>query len=249
VIDDASALLRDQLSEPKEYVSIVEAISAGFNTVTDIARLAALERTALPRYLGTLRKLGIVTREVPALETHPEKSRQGRYVITDHYLRWYYKFLGNQRASLERGTIDVAWLNIRKHLPAFVGEHIFEELCREYFWQLGNAGRLMFTPRVVGAYWGGKGKPQIDVVAINEDAHALILGECKWQDKPVTGDTVRDAIARAQKIIPEPQSRWTVSYAFFSKGGFTPDARGAAKGYTSIWVTLERLDAILREYA
>jgi len=36
---------------------------------------------------------------------------------------------------------------------------------------------------------------------------------------------------------------------FLLKGGFTPDACGAAKGYTSIWVTLERLDVILREYA
>jgi len=151
VIDDASAMLRDQLSEPKEYVSIVEAISAGFNTVTDIAYLAALDRTALPRYLGTLRKLGIVTREVPALETHPEKSRRGRYVITDHYLRWYYKFLGNQRASLERGMIDVAWLNIRKHLPAFVGEHIFEELCREYFWQCTDPGRMQMARQA--SYW------------------------------------------------------------------------------------------------
>jgi AAA+ ATPase superfamily predicted ATPase len=249
VIDDAGALLRDQLSEPKEYVSIVEAISAGFNTVTDIARMVGLERTALPRYLGTLRKLGIVTREVPATETHPEKSRQGRYVIIDHYLRWYYAFLANQRANLERGNVQAVWALIARRLPAFVGEYVFEELCREYLWQLGNAGRLAFMPRMVGSYWGGKGQPQIDVVAINEDAHQIILGECKWQDKPLTAAIVADAISRAQKVIPGPAEKWTVSYAFFAKNGFALDARAAAKGVSSVWVPLERLDAVLQDLA
>ena len=249
VIDDAGALLRDQLSEPKEYVSLVEAISAGFNTATDIARMAGLERTALPRYLGTLRKLGIVAREVPATETHPEKSRHGRYVVVDHYLRWYYAFLANQRANLERGNIEAVWSLVARRLPAFIGEHVFEELCREYLWQLGNAGRLAFVPRVVGAYWGGKGQPQIDVVAINEDAHQLILGECKWQNQPLAPETVTDAIERARRIIPAPADRWTVTYAFFAKEPFTAAARAAARGVSSVWVSLDRLDAVLQELA
>jgi hypothetical protein len=40
-----------------------------------------------------------------------------------------------------------------------------------------------------------------------------------------------------------------VSYAFFSKSGFAPEARAAAKGYTSLWITLERIDEVLRQLA
>ena len=247
IIDDAGALLRDQLSEPAQCISIVEAIAAGFDQFNDIASMAGLPVSHLGKYLSVLKRLGIVTREVPVTETRPEKSRKGRYRITDHYLRFYYRFLANQRANLERGLINSVWLNIRHHLAEFVGRHVFEELCREYLWQLGNAGRLAFAPREVGSFWGSR-LPQIDVAAINEDAHRLILGECKWTGKPVDAAVVTSLIERAQRVIPAPAEKWTVTYAFFSRSGFAPDARPAATGRQCIWVDLKQLDSTLQQF-
>jgi AAA+ ATPase superfamily predicted ATPase len=246
IIDDAGALLRDQLNEPSQCISILEAIAAGFDQYSDIAAMAGLPVSHLGKYLSMLKRLGIVTREVPVTETKPEKSRKGRYRITDHYLRFYYRFLANQRANLERGLINPVWLNIRQHLAEFVGAHVFEELCREYLLQLGNAGRLTFMPREVGSFWGSR-LPQIDVVAINEDAHRLILGECKWTGKPIEAAIVTSLIERAQRVIPAPVEKWSVTYAFFSKSGFAPDARSAAAGRQCMWVTLEQIDSALRQ--
>ena len=246
IIDDAGALLRDQLSEPSQCISIIEAIAAGFDQYNDIAAMAGLPVSRLGKYLSVLKRLGIVTREVPVTETKPEKSRKGRYRITDHYLRFYYRFLANQRANLERGLINPVWLNIQQHLAEFVGAHVFEELCREYLLQLGNAGRLTFMPREVGSFWGSR-LPQIDVVAINEDAHRLILGECKWTGKPIEAAIVASLIERAQRVIPAPVEKWSVTYAFFSKSGFAPDARSAAAGRQCMWVTLEQIDSALRQ--
>jgi len=247
IIDDAGALLRDQLSEPSQYISIVEAIAAGLDQFNDIALMAGLPTSHLGKYLSILKRLGIVTREVPVTETKPEKSRKGRYRITDHYLRFYYRFLANQRANLERGLVNPVWLNIRQHLAEFAGEHIFEELCREYLLQLGNAGRLTFMPRDVGSFWGAK-LPQIDVVAINEDVHQLILGECKWTGNPIDAAIVTSLIQRAQRVIPEPAAKWTVTYAFFSKSGFAPNARSAVAGHQCIWIDLKRLDSTLQQF-
>jgi hypothetical protein len=52
------------------------------------------------------------------------------------------------RTSLARGLIRQAWENIQKHLPEFVGTHIFEELCREWAMRQGDAGKLQPMPSV-----------------------------------------------------------------------------------------------------
>jgi len=245
MMDDAGALLRDQLGEPRNYAAVVEAIASGFTRMTEIATMAGLPHSGVGKYLSVLQRLGIVTRDVPATVSRPEQSKQGRYRITDHYLRFYYRFIAPARAALEQGLVQQAWQNIRKHLPEFVGTHIFEELCREWVLRQGDAGRLPFVPRRVGSFWG-TGKPQVDVVAINEDEHAILLGECKWTAEPVRKRVVEDFIARAQQVIPFPVEQWRVTYALFSRSGFTDEARRAAAGHECLWLSFDELDADLR---
>jgi AAA+ ATPase superfamily predicted ATPase len=246
IVEDAGALLRDQLSDPRNYVAIVQAIAAGYLRNTEIALMAGLPHTNVSKYLGVLQRLGIVSREVPATESRPERSKKGRYRISDHYLRFYYRFLAPARAQLERGLTQQAWQNIRKHLPEFAGEYIFEELCREWVLRAGDVGDLASVPRRVGSFWGTR-KPQIDVVAINEDDHTLILGECKWTGEPIGAGVVEDFLVRAPQIVPAPAERWRVTFAFFSRNGFTPQARQAGKGHDCLWVDMRQIDARLKQ--
>ncbi len=246
IIDDAGALLRDQLGEPRNYVAIVESIAAGYTRIKEMAQMSGLQHSNVSKYLSVLQHLGIVAREVPATESRPERSKQGRYRIIDHYLRFYYRFLAPARTNLERGLTQQVWQSMRKHLPEFVGTYIFEEMCREWILRQGDAGRLPFVPRRVGSFWG-RGKPQIDVLAINEDDHAILLGECKWTAKPIRKGVITDFLERAQRVIPTPIERWTVTYAFFSRSGFTNEARQAARDKECIWTDLDQIDAVLRQ--
>lgn len=246
IIDDAGALLRDQLGEPRNYVAIVSSIAAGFTRMTEIAAMSGLQPSNVGKYLDVLQHLGIVEREVPATVSHPEHSKQGRYRIVDHYLRFYYRYIAPARSNLERGLIQQAWQNIKKHLPEFVGTYVFEELCREWVLRQGDAGRLPFVPRRVGSYWGTR-KPQIDVVAINEDDHAILVGECKWTAEPIRKWVAEDFFRRAAEIIPEPADKWQVTYALFSRSGFTSEARQAAGDRACLWIGLDKIDADLRD--
>ncbi|MCC7165648.1 MAG: hypothetical protein IT331_24335 [Anaerolineae bacterium] len=63
------------------------------------------------------------------------------------------------------------------------------------------------------------------MVAINEDAHGNILGECKWQDAPIGRGAVKAHVESVSKFVPGSLDRWTVYHAFFSKSGFTEEAR------------------------
>jgi len=245
IIDDAGAMLRDQLGEPRNYVAVVESIASGFTRMTEIATMAGLQHSGVGKYLNVLQHLGIVARDVPATVHRPEQSKQGRYRITDHYLRFYYRFIAQQRNNLELGLTQQAWQNIQKHLPEFVGVHVFEELCREWVLRQGDAGQLPFVPRRVGSFWGA-GKPQIDVVAVNEDDHAILLGECKWTADPIRRRVVEDFLQRAQQVIPSPADRWQATYALFSRSGFTDEARQAAAGYPCMWLSFDQIDSDLR---
>lgn len=124
--------------------------------------------------------------------------------------------------------------------------YVFEELCREWVLRQGDAGHLPFVPRRVGSFWASR-KPQIDVVAINEDEHAILLGECKWTTDPIRKGVVESFLKSAVQIIPEPVENWKVTYALFSKSGFTAEAKQAMGQQDCLWIDLNRLDRDLRE--
>jgi uncharacterized protein len=241
ILDDAGALLRDQLSEPRNYVAIVEAIATGFTRITEIATMAGLPHSSVGKYLSVLQHLGIVERIVPATVHRPDESKQGHYRIVDHYLRFYYRFLASARTNLERGLSAQVWANMQQHLAEFIGTYTFEELCREWVLRQADAGHLPFIPRRVGAAWGRK-TFLVDVVAINDDEHAILLGECKWTAGALGRSVVRGLMEKTAAVLPEGVEGWKVYYVFFSKEGFTAEAKKEATDIPTFWVDLPALD-------
>ena len=124
---------------------------------------------------------------------------------------------------------------------------------------MGAAARLPFTPRMVSSYWAYRRRdksdfarpPQIDVVAINEDAHQVIVGECKWTGSAMTAVEVNYFLGQCDKMLPwaSESEKWTVTYAFFCRSGFAPEARAAVGDRPCIWVDLKTLDTGLRRLA
>lgn len=83
----------------------------------------------------------------------------------------------------------------------------------------------------VGRWWYGE--QEVDVAGVNEETDTLLLGECKW-----TTDRVDETLLAALEAL-EPEVRWrgddrTVTYALFSKAGFTDDLRDRAERRTDL---------------
>ncbi|MCP4359184.1 MAG: helix-turn-helix domain-containing protein, partial [Chloroflexi bacterium] len=62
MLTDAIFLLHKQLDEPRNYMAIIEAIAAGYHTLSNIAKMAGIVRSNIVKYLGVLRQLGYVER-------------------------------------------------------------------------------------------------------------------------------------------------------------------------------------------
>lgn len=244
MMGDAIFLLHEQLGEPNNYMAIIEAIAAGEHALSNIAEMSGISRTNISKYLGVLRDLGCVARRVPATVRWPEKSRKGRYVITDPYMRFYFRFLYSHVGFIERGMREQTISLMRDHLVDFIGTHTFEELCREWVTVQGDSGTLPFSPERVGSFWSRDA--QVDVVAISWRTKDILLGECKWTQVSVGRGVVRELVDKSGDVVPG--DNWNIHYVFFARHGFTKPAQDEAKEHQATLVDLDRLDADLQKW-
>ena len=220
-------LLQDFISEPNNYVSILSAIANGAHTLKEIAENAGIPHQNPPKYLGVLAEAGFVERRVPVNALEP--SREGRYHITDPYLRFYYRFLAGRQDQLALGVQEQALAEITRHMPDFIGKHTWEEICREWVLRAGAEGLVPHLPDRVGSVWNSKA--QVDVVGINSMERTLILGECKWTTTPPDRKVMSDLVEeKTSLIVPQiGKKKWKVYFVGFSKRGWTNGARAYEK--------------------
>jgi uncharacterized protein len=243
MLSDAVFLLHEQLDEPRNYVAVLEAIAAGFHRLTEIATMAGIDRSNITKYLAVLRELGYVKRLVPATVRRPEASRHGRYVITDPYLRFYYRFLAPHRSAIEQGRIRQATSLLYDHLLDFIGTHTFEELSREWVEISAEMSTLPFLPERTGSFWSKQA--QVDVLAINWRTHDILLGECKWGQKAVGLETIQALMDKTPQVLPG-QVKWRVHYVFFARNGFTAAAQALALKHHALLVTLDQIESDMK---
>jgi hypothetical protein len=243
---EPSFLLNDEVREPGNYRSIIQAIGEGNHTLNDISNRTIIPRTSLMVYLQTLQDIYLVERRLPATlhDGQREHSRRGRYYLTDPYFRFYFQFFApfteNPPVYPEQVLVE-----IRANLRGFVGATIFEELARQWVALQGKAGNLPFTPERIGSHWDGK--VQVDIIAVNFKTHHILLGECKWGAERLDRQVIREVIDRKTPLtlasLPDGGKGWQVSYAFFARAGFTDAARREAAG--AFLVDLAELDRTL----
>jgi AAA+ ATPase superfamily predicted ATPase len=244
MLTDPALILQEQLHEPQTYESILSTIAADFHSWTDIARMAGVGESSLGHYLKVLQELELIERRDPILSK--PHGRRGRYYVSDHFLRFYYRFVVPHLSAIERGYLTAAVDKIYAELRSFIGVHVFEELCREWIWAAAASGHLHFQPEMVGAYWRqhrGQGV-QLDVVAASPRQKQLFIGEAKWGAGAIDRDVLDDLVKRSQRM-PQVAEGWRTQYALFARAGFTPALQTEAARKDALLVSLHDLEQTL----
>lgn len=192
------------------------------------------------------RELDYVERFVSATECRPENSRHGRYVVTDAYLRFYYRFLAPHRSAIEQGRIKQATSLLDDHLLDFIGTHTFEELCREWVGISAEMELLSFLPERIGSKLLVKAGPG-RCSGINWRTRDILLGECKWGHQAVGREVIQTLIEKTAKVLPK-QIKWGVHYAFFARSGFTPEAVTLAQEHRAHPITLDQIESDMQQW-
>ncbi|MFT4313233.1 MAG: ATP-binding protein [Candidatus Woesearchaeota archaeon] len=182
--DEGNAVLSAEFGNTsKTYMTILSAISQGKTKLHEISSLLANKKSEVMKYISILRKdFHLVQKYAPILDD-PTKSREGRYLIYDNFLSFWFLFVDKQRALAEQNRFSEIRAYFRENFNTFVGKK-FEKFCI----QLLKKGLFpvvnQFTQ--LGSQWGttkDKIVYEIDIVGLDKTQKALLLGECKWKDE------------------------------------------------------------------
>ena len=246
---EALFLLQDEVRDVNNYLAVIRAIGEGAHTLDEVTLYSGLAKNHASTYLARLQELTFVQRQVPATLPKDKRTTQGRYVLEDAFLRFYFRFLAPNRILLEQGLSNRLWELISEGLRAFVGQTAFEEICRTWTLEQAIAGQLPFLPDLVGRHWSND--VEIDVVAINWRQRQLLLGECKWGVDEVGRDVIENLVhERAQRVLARlGREGWQTHFVFFARSGFTAAAHAAAASAGARLLDLATIDADLSRTA
>jgi AAA+ ATPase superfamily predicted ATPase len=240
-------LISDLVRETRLYEAILRAIAGGLHTPAEITSTSGISSPNLQPYLKRLIDLRLIERRVPVTipDAQRETTTRSRYHLSDPYLRFYYRFVEPDLDLIELGQVDMLWNKISEQFRAFIGATTFEEICRDWVAAQTRRGQMPFLFQHLGSHWATDS--QVDVVAINWQEKAILLGECKWGLDTVGRSVIRELIEKTPKVVPGED--WQVHYAFFARAGFTDAAIAEVDKIDGQFINLTRLDQDLRNSA
>jgi hypothetical protein len=235
--DEPLYLFREELSDPRNYLAIVRAIAGGRTTHNEIVQATGIDRGLVSRHLDTLQRLRLVGRRVPVTEDNPERSRKSIYQLADPLVRFWYRFVAPNKASLDAGALRRVVDVVRRDFADYVAP-TFEGLCRQYVTVVMESLVGAEDARV-GAWWSARG--EIDVVALSARARTALLCECKWSVNPA-GEGVLESLAERAGLLGLGE-KTTRRYAIFSRSGFTSALKRKARAAGVRLLTLDDMES------
>lgn len=206
--EEVEILLREELRDPSNYMSILSSIAGGLTTFNEIWQRTRLDKSLLSKYLHVLEKVGITERIIPVTESHKKrlKYKGALYVLKDNFFNFWFQFVYVNATAIERGNLNFTTIN--RQFQQYLGI-VFERFIVAILPFL-NLGRFTRAGR-----WWHKDK-EIDIVALNEETKHILFGECKWQEH-VHAEKIISSLHHKTAFVQWHNNERKESYAVFAK--------------------------------
>jgi len=220
--NEVEFMLKEELREPKNYLSILKAISWGKRKFGEIANETGLKKSVAIKYLSVLERLRLVEKEVPVTEKHPHKSRKGLYILTDNFFRFWFQYIFPFKSDLEIGRTEYALGRWEETFSTLEGL-VYERVCRELLMRMDSE---LFPMERIGKWW--EREKEIDAVGLSEREKKIVFAECKWSNKKVGTNILEDLREKSQHVDWHQDDREEY-FVLFSKSGFTANMKRLAR--------------------
>lgn len=230
-------LMHQEFREPATYNTILQAVASGATQLNDIAQRTMLRPQAASTYLKNLIEVNILEREFPvnAKTVEASKAMRGLYQITDNFFRFWYAFIAPNLSNLEIGDIDGIYQYEIEPLLHDLTATPFEHICADWLRRENMRHTLPFRAQHIGRWWNRK--TEIDVVATDKTQHRLLVGECKFRNKPIDIPILRDLQEKTAYLGATEKH-----YLLFALNGFSTELERLAQDDPSIrLVSVEQL--------
>ncbi len=238
---EGNTIVGQELGDVAMYFGLLEAIAGGAGKLADISSAVGKKAEDLSVYLRKIEGIQLIKREVPATEKNPVKSKKGRYVITDNFVRFWFRFVHPYAGLIDAGQQDLVMKRVEAGLSTFLGRPT-EEVVRQAVLAESTRGNLPITVTRLGRYWDKN--REIDICGAGEKKREYLWGECKWQNSKMGAGVYHLLKEKVDASGVNPGGK--NSYLLCSKSGFTPKLRSlAAKEEIILWdaKALERIMA------
>jgi AAA+ ATPase superfamily predicted ATPase len=228
LFEEPNNLLKQEVREAALYNAIITAVATGSTKLSEISSKVREETSACAACLKKLISLGIITKEMPFSDKNTKKTI---YVISDNLFRFWYRFIPANLSILQNGMIDLAYKNVSKQLNAYMGA-VFEEICKQYLWELNRSSKAAITFTDLGRWWGNdqKRKSEIEIDIMGTDGKdSVLFGECKWTNEKVDIG-ILNTLAERSKLF----NYKNVYLYLFSRSGFTKGCIEAAEKMSNV---------------
>lgn len=214
LLEDAAGILREELPETGGYARILAAVGCGRTRYSEIASVA---EQRVDRPLETLIDAAFMRQVTPI---GGSKTGNPAYELADVYLAFWYGVLYSEIPQIEAGQGDQVLKRVLPRMGRQLGR-VFEEAARDHASRLVAAGQLP-DGLLVGRWWISRGEPcEIDVLGLL-GKQAYLLGEAKWQAKPLT---LHELAALRRKTERVPDRVDEPVYALWGRGGVEPEVK------------------------
>ncbi len=214
IFEEPNNLLKQEVREPAIYNAVITAIAAGCSKMNEISTNIGEDTSVCTNYIKNLITLGIIKKESPYGE---KASRKSIYSIADNMFRFWYRFVPENTSIITRGAADLAYQRIAPELPHYMGG-VFEEICRQYLWELLLEGKCAVNFNDLGRWWGTnpKTRTQEEIDIMGADKDFALFGECKWTNEKVDLNVLETLVRRSELL------QYNKKYFYlFAKTGFT----------------------------
>jgi uncharacterized protein len=208
-----SVLLRDALDimfEDLDFRSGYERVLATMaNGPVRRSKIASRAQQRIDTTLTQLQRSGYVSAERPI---GSPATADPLYRLTDPYIRFWFSVLRSDAELIDGGQGSVVLRRSKPKWEAHV-QSVFEELARLHAVRSIANGQL--REAVVGRWWLDE-SVEIDVLGLNGANEAVLVGEAKWQDRPVTSaqvDRLRQSAVQRGQLADE------VTYGIWARHG------------------------------
>lgn len=200
-IEEGKELLSDEFGKDYgNYFSIMSALASGFNERGEIKSYTGIEPGG---YLDKLENTyDMLYRYRPYLAT--PNSRNVKYGIKDNFLNFWFRFIYKYRSAVEIGNLGYVRDKVKADYETYSG-WILERYFRQLYRETG-----MYN--IVTNYWEKNGQNEIDLIAVNEANHEIVIGEVKRNKRRID---LHKLESKAEAIVLK-QKGWKIGFTALS---------------------------------
>jgi uncharacterized protein len=196
LFNEPRTLIQSELREPAVYFSILTELAGNPQDAATVAAALRMESKELSGYLSTLESLHLVARRRPV--GAGVRSRTTQWKCTDHFVRFWFRFVQPFQGELEAGADPRAHVdaNILPNLADHTAS-AFEDAATAWV-RRRHAGSTE-----VGTWWGNalhqhratktRSTEEIDTVALS-GRRVTAVAEAKWTNRPLGAGVLRDLV-------------------------------------------------------